>query len=149
MSNTTPAWLLHMSGNIKLSIAEHQAAEYIENPTLHHVPVSNSSCNKVVLWRENIVPVLDMNTLFGNPASTDYKRIVVVAYQEEEGKELKYTAILLSLSPEKILIDDDDVCEFPEDYPVKLKPHAISLFRHQSQLVSIFNFASLSDESYS
>lgn len=148
MSNTTPAWLLHVADNIQFSIAEHEAAEYLEAPMLHKIPVAKASCNHVIFWHDMIVPVIDMNIFFAHPAATNYQHIIVTAYQENDNERLQYIAFVLASAPEKIVVNDNDACEIPENYPEILKPHVLSSFSYNNQATSIFDIAQLSSSNF-
>lgn len=143
MSNITPAWLLHVTPDIQFSIGEHQAAEYIETPSLLPVPLAAEPCKHVILWRDNIVPVIDMNILFGNPVENIFKHIIVIAYQRQDNNPLEFAAFRLVSSPEKINVNDDDACELPEDYPENMKHSILSMFKYNNQITSIFDYAKL------
>lgn len=144
MSNTVPAWLLRVADNIQFSIGEHEATEYIDTPALHHVPMAPEYCNNILFWRDIMVPVIDMNILHGNSATTDYQHVMVLAYQEKEGMPLEYVAFTLASAPDKILVNDDDACELPESYPEILRPYVLSLFNYNNQVTSILDIARIS-----
>lgn len=144
MSDTAPAWLLSVAENIQLCIGEHEAAEYIENPQLQYIPMTPDFCKNIIFWNDMIVPLIDINILYGNPAATGYQHVIVIAYQEKEGMPLGYVAFVLASPPDKIIVNDDDACELPEDYPETLSPYVLSLFSHNNQVVSILDIARLS-----
>ena len=144
MSNTAPAWLLRVADNIQLSIGEHEATEYIAAPALQHVPMAPEYCKNILFWRDIMVPVIDLNILHGHSATTNYQHVMVLAYQEKEGMPLEYVAFTLASAPDKILVNDDDVCELPESYPETLRPYVISLFNYNNQVTSILDIARLS-----
>lgn len=144
MSDVAPAWLLKVANNIQLSIAEHEAAEFVENPLLHYVPMSPAYCKNIIFWHDRIVPLIDINILYGNPATTNYQSVIVTAYQEKDHMPLEYVAFVLAAPPEKIIVNDDDACELPDDYPDSLTPYVLSLFNHNNQVTSIIDIARLS-----
>lgn len=143
MSDTAPAWLLSVARNIHLCIAEHEAAEYVENPPLHPIPMSPAYCKNTLLWHDRIVPLIDINVLCGNPVKANYQNIIVTAYQAKEHSPLEYVAFVLASPPEKIIVNDDDACELPDDYPDSLTPYILSLFKHNNKLTSIIDIARL------
>ena len=143
MANTAPAWLLHVTDNIQFSIGEHEAAEYIETPALQHVPLAPEYCKNIIFWHDMMVPVIDMNILHGNSATTNYQHVMVVAYQHKDHTPLIYMAFILASAPAKILVNDDDACELPETYPESLRPYVLSVFNHNNQVASILDIARL------
>lgn len=143
MSNTTPAWLLQASDDIHFSIGEINAAEYITAPELHTAPISYNYCRHVINWREKIVPVIDLGMIANDTAATNFQNMFVITYQEKDYAPLKYAAFILTSSPEKIFVDDNSLCDLPEDYPEKLKNSVISFFTYNNKQVGIFEFSNL------
>lgn len=144
MSDSAPAWLLNVANNIQLSIAEYEAAEYVEDPPLHFVPMSPEYCKNTIFWHDRIVPLIDLNILYGNPATTNYQSVIITAYQEKDHMPLEYIAFVLASPPEKIIVHDDNACELPEFYPDKLKPYVLSVFHYNKKATSILDIARLS-----
>lgn len=144
MSNTADAWLLCAADNIQFSIGVHEAAEYIESPVLQHVPLAPEYCKNIIFWHDMIVPVIDMNILHGNSATTNYQHVMVIAYQHKDHTPLAHVAFILASAPAKILVNDDDACELPESYPETLRPYVLSLFNYNNQVASILDIARLS-----
>lgn len=143
MSDFAPAWLLNVADNIQLSIAEHEAVQFVEHPPLHFVPMSPAYCNNIIFWHDRIIPLIDINILYGNPATTDYKSVIVTAYQEKDHTPLQHVAFVLASPPEKIIVNDTDACELPDDYPESLTPCVLSMFMHNNQPTSIIDIARL------
>ncbi len=143
LENTAAAWLLRAADNIQLCIGLHQAAEYIEAPTLHAVPMAPSFSNSVLFWRDRIIPVIDMNILAGNTAMNS-RFIMVTAYQEKDNVPIEHVAFKLETAPYKIQVHDDDACELPESYPEEIKPYVLSIFKYDNSIASILNIAQLS-----
>lgn len=145
MSNTAPAWLLRVADNIQFSVGEHEATEYIDAPALQHIPMAPEYCKNIIFWRDMIVPVIDMNVLHGNFATTNCQHVMVLAYQEKKDMPLEHVAFTLTSAPDKILVNDDDACdELPESYPETLRPYVISLFNYNNQVTSILDISRLS-----
>ena len=88
----------------KFSIGVHEAAEYIETPVLQHVPLTPEYCKNIIFWHDMIVPVIDMNILLGNSATTNYKHVMVIAYQHKEHTPLAYAAFILASALPKLLL---------------------------------------------
>jgi len=143
-NTTASAWLLHAADNIQFCIGLHQAAEYIEAPSLHAVPLATDYCKNIIFWRDLIVPVIDMNILVGNHTMQNNQFVMVIAYQTKDNTPLEYMAFKLASAPRKILVNDNDVCQLPDTYPKQLKPFVLSLFKHNNKIASIFDIAQLS-----
>jgi len=143
-SNSTIAWLLRAAENIQFCIGVHQAAEYIESPSLHEIPMAPAYCKNILFWRGIIVPVIDIKQLAGNPKSNDDHIVMVTAYQIKDNSPIDHIAFVLEAAPQKIEVHDENSCDLPENYPELLKPYVMSLFKHNDNIASVFNIAQLS-----
>jgi chemotaxis signal transduction protein len=144
MPDPVPAWLLNIASNIQLAIAEHEAAEYLEDPEIHYVPMTPAYSKNIIIWQDRMVPLIDLNVLYGNPATTDYRSVIVIAYQQKEYMPLQYIALVLAASPDKIFVSDEDACGLPENYPESLRPCTLSLFQYNNQITSVIDMARFS-----
>ncbi len=144
LENTASAWLLQAANNIQVCIGLHQATEYIEAPSLQAVPMAPSFSNSVLFWRNDIIPVIDINLLAGNTTAMSNQFIMVAAYQTKDNMPVEHVAFKLEAVPYKIVVNDDDACELPENYPEGIKPYVLSLFKHDNTVASILNIAQLS-----
>jgi chemotaxis signal transduction protein len=144
---STPAWVLAPSEHYKIAIGESFMAEYVRDSLLHDIPGALNYCNQVLLWRDNFIPVIDINVILGDGALND-SHIAVVAYQEYAGQRPQYVAIKILGEVERVTVSDDMACDWPEAYPPELQPIVESLFMHQEKLVSIVSIADLCNEGY-
>ncbi len=141
---SSAAWLLHVAKNIQFCIGLHQAAEYIEAPSLYNIPLAPAYCNNVLFWRDSIIPVVDINLLAGQPATLSHRLVMVIAYQVQDNTPIEYLAVLLESAPHKIQVNDNDACAMPKTYPERLKPYVVSLFEYHNEVASILNIARMS-----
>lgn len=151
MPKKTTAWLLPISDNIQFCIGEHEAQAYVNDIAAQPVPLATEHCNNLVFWQDKILPVVELCKLVGDDSDSNnliFKHIFIIAYQVKEHQPLEYMAFKLSSSPEKILIEDDNVensiNEIPDDYPENLKPFLLSLFNYNNKLTSVFDIAQIS-----
>ncbi|VAW92029.1 hypothetical protein MNBD_GAMMA22-2311 [hydrothermal vent metagenome] len=144
VEQSSSAWLLHVANNVQFCIGLHQAAEYIEEPTIHSVPMAPAYCNHVLFWRDDIIPVVDINLLAGHPATQSRRFVMVIAYQVQDNAPIEHLAVLLESAPHKIQVNDKDACEIPKTYPERLKPYVMSLFKYKDEVASVLNIAQMS-----
>jgi chemotaxis signal transduction protein len=148
MAESTAAWLLKVSDTIQFCIAEYEAEAYIDVISLKSVPLSPTYCNQVIFWNELILPVIDMSRFqtdkMERTSTNSSKHIFIVSYQQQENKPLEYIAFKLCSSPLKIVINDDDICKLPDEYPDALKSYLLSVFNHNNEITSVFDIARLS-----
>jgi len=142
--HSTIAWLLRAAENIQFCIGVHQAAEYIESPSLHEIPMAPGYCKNILFWRGIIVPVIDIKQLAGNAESNTDHIVMVIAYQVKDNTPIEHIGFVLESAPQKIQVYDENICELPESYPELLKPYVVSLFKHKDKIASILNIAQMS-----
>lgn len=146
----TSAWLLSISDSIQFCIAEHEAEAYINDTEVQVVPLTSDYCRHVIFWQDKILPVIELDEMIdkkvkdNDTASNFFKHIFITVYQTEENAPLEYIAFKLSSAPEKMRVNDDNICDVPDDYPECLKPHLLSIFNHNDKITSIFDIASIS-----
>jgi len=110
MPNQSSAWLIETTGGYKFAIAEYELIEYVMEPQRQHIPLAPTYASSILLWQENMLPIIDFGQLV---AAQSYAKssVAVLAYQINTGEELHYMAVELQQAPKKILIDDAQVCE--------------------------------------
>ncbi len=148
-----PAWLLRGAPEYQLAVGIHEVQEYMVAPGILDVPLTPRHCARVILWRDQFVPLFDLRHLLDpDLTSSDVvvpsSGVIVLAYQREPGLALEYLALCLYAEPEKVLVDDSTVAAWPGDYPPALRGLARSLFTHDDQLVSVLELAALASARY-
>ncbi len=138
------AWLLETNHSLSIAIGDHEMVEYIHAPACFSVPGSPEYCNKVLSWQDNLVPVMDLGILLGQPAIEVGSFTSLVAYQDQPRSPLQYLAIKVRSAPDKIRVDDSQVCELPKGNGADLlMPLCLSCFTHEGQPVVILDIARL------
>lgn len=143
----TPAWLLEVKPDFLIALSEQSVVEYIPHTSLKIIPGSVDYCNSMLMWRNSYIPVFDFRQMIDDSALATEK-IAVVAYQEQQNVKPNYVAIKLCKEVEKIQVSDDQMTDWPDDYPVEIRPLVESLFEQQGSLLSVINVADLSNEGF-
>lgn len=140
----TNAWLFECSDSLSIAVAEHEMAEYLQASVSFSIPGAPVYCANVLLWQNNFIPILDIAVLLGEQSDSKNKLLCVVVFQSAEGQPLQRVAICVNKPPEKILVNDEQACEFPEavDESVLL-PVSLSCFEHIERPVIILDIAKL------
>ena len=109
------AWLLYPAPGVQMAVANNAVAEYVLAPQMHEVPLTPSHCSKVIFWRDQIVPVMNVGQLVGAP---DFQSsgLSVLVYQPVPMEPLQYLAIWQNDSPDSVMVDDEQSCELPEGH---------------------------------
>jgi chemotaxis signal transduction protein len=147
LATSTPAWVLSPNRDFKIAVGESFMVEYVRDSLLHDIPGAFSYCNQVLLWRDNFVPVVDINLVLGDAPIGD-SHIAILVYQEYAGQLPQHVAIKVVGEVERVAVSDDTACDWSEDYPLEIQPIIESLFMHQDELVSVISVSDLCNEGY-
>ena len=138
------AWLLECSDTLAIAVSDQEMVEFIDTPLRFEVPGSPEYCSAVVLWLDNLIPIMDIAVLLGNPPDETKTRVNLLTYQEKPGEDLQQLAISVVRAPQKILVDDEQASELPEQIISSvLMPISLSCFSHGGKPVVILDVARL------
>lgn len=81
------AWILTLDGALRAAVGGRELVYLIEAPTLLDVPLSPPYCRQVLVWNENLLPVMDLAAYLrpGKPARRTQTLAGVFAYQAKSG----------------------------------------------------------------
>lgn len=121
MSDKT--WLLP-TGKHTVAIGEYELAYVIAGWQRYtQVPRSPRWCHHVFLWQGHLLPLFDLenyldpahgNTQGADSVSSD---MVAIVLYENQRTETCYGGIRLSAAPAARVVSDDEICDYPPDYP--------------------------------
>jgi len=143
--STSDAWLLECGESLSIAVGDHEMVELLQAAQCHHVPGSPYYCSQVLLRDEDIVPVMDIDALQrGIAAEPSDFYLCLLNYQEASNSPLRQLAVKVRRAPERIQVDDAQLCDFPADFDDSLlKPLALSCFIHHAKPVLIIDIANL------
>ncbi len=108
------AWRLVVGEGLQIAVSEYEMIEYVIDPQLHPVPLTPVHCSNAILWREQIVPVMDFSMLFGNPPCVNAPvTVAIVAYQIKPREPLDYLGLLTQELAARVTVADDQACDLP------------------------------------
>ncbi|MCC7220960.1 MAG: chemotaxis protein CheW [Candidatus Contendobacter sp.] len=138
------AWILTLDGALRAAVGGRELVYLIEAPTLLDVPLSPPYCRQVLVWNENLLPVMDLAAYLrpGKPARRTQALAGVFAYQAKSGAPLAYGALLLAGIPEWAHIADDHASALPKQ-PAGWRALAISCFKRGDDLIPILDLPHL------
>lgn len=146
---SSDAWLLKCSDSLSIAVADHEMVEYVQAPIRFAVPGSPEYCSSVLLWQENLVPVMDIAVQPGHSAVEMKTLMSIVAYQQQPGAPLQHLAISVTSVPEKIRVDDEQACELPEELNTSvLMPVTLLCFTHNARPVLVLDIAGLCSDKF-
>ena len=141
------AWLLEFSRNRVAAVGLHEIVEVLSRPKLYHVPLTEARCHQVLVWRDEILPVVD----FGADAEmhatgTAGGAVTAIAvYQTVPGEPLRHGALELSVMPKTITVSDNMACALP-DSAVSMRHLAISCFSYENLAVPVIDLTRVFEE---
>jgi chemotaxis signal transduction protein len=120
-------------------------AEYVQDRSFYTVPGSPGYCSSVLVWRNNIVPVMDLSALQFGPAGAQSNSLVcLLNYQEEPNAPLQHLALHVARTPQKIRVDDEHACEIPDGLQASvLKQVSLACFNYDGLPVLVLDIARL------
>ena len=137
--NSATAWLLDLDGTLRAAVGEQEMTHFIPAPELHPVPLSPVYCNEVLIWQDNIVPVLDLAAwLHDSPVNRRQSVVGIIVYQESPGAPTHFGALHLANVPNRVQVTDEQSCDLPEQ-PVRWQEVAISCFADAQGAVPILD----------
>jgi chemotaxis signal transduction protein len=141
---TARAWLLDVGGGYLVAAGATYVTEYLLAPEIIAVPRTPVHCPGVLLWREQLLPIVDLGKLLhANTASTaEWRHAVVLAWQDAPGKPLRHGALVVRAAPFEAFITDDMACALPPEAPV-FGQFANSCFSHEEQPIPVLDIALL------
>ena len=143
---TSEAWLLQCDNSLAIAVGEHEMVEFLQQQELHVVPGAPGYCSRVLIWQDNIVPVMDVAALHhGIVAEGEISSFsCLLNYQKAPNLPLQQLALNVSATPRRIRVDDEQVCELPEHFDSSpLKSLVLCSFVHDDHQVLILDIAKL------
>ncbi len=137
MDNAVEAWLLKTGGALDLAVGSEALVQLIESPSVYPVPGAPLHVRFVMLWQEQIVPVLDPHAWLFGSALRSAKYIALVAYQTAPMTPLKYGAVSLAEIPESIRVQDNMAADLQFSLPENVQAACLSVFKAAGQKVLV------------
>ena len=78
MTESNSAWRLVVGEGMQVAVSDYEMIEYVIDPQLHPVPITPTHCSNAMLWREQIIPVMDIPVLFGKPPCANVSVAVAI-----------------------------------------------------------------------
>ncbi len=143
--STVEAWLLDCGEDLAFAVGDHEMVELLQAQQCHHVPGSPHYCSQVLLRDEEIIPVMDVDALHRGAAPPPFDSyLCLLQYQDAPHAALKQLAVRVRRAPERIQVDDAQMCEFPTEFDSSLlRPLALSCFTHHAKPVLVIDIANL------
>lgn len=140
---TATAWIVQLAGGWPVALGEREMTHVVERPVLQDIPQTPGHCQQVLLWEEDMLPVLDLTAwLTGQPAARAGATVGIVGWQEQPEAPPQYGALLFTGIPQKVRVQDNQICDLPIQ-PAGWASVAVSCFHHNEQAVPILDVPAL------
>lgn len=147
---TATAWIFRITPSISAAVGELELVHLLpEHPILYAVPQAPHYCRHVMVWRQKIVPVMNLaarlQTAAGRgetattPTPDTHQRLGIFAYRDDAAKPA-YGALFLASLPRRYAVSDAQMCRLPADFTT-WTPYVMSCFQDRTaeQAIPILN----------
>ncbi len=131
------AWLLNFGDSCRAAVGTRELLHLVDAPETFVVPCAPDYCNRVVLWQERLLPVMDMAARLGT-ATGHTPFLAVIGYQKKRGEYPQFGALMLAAPPQQLQVSDEQACPLPAQDSA-WQELAISCFEHQGAPVPVLN----------
>lgn len=135
------AWLLEFNRQQVAAVGLHELVEVLSRPKLYHVPMSGARSHQVLVWRDEILPVVG----FGADSDSEFEDgmlgaavTAIAVYQTVPGEPLRHGALQLSGMPKTVTVADSMACALP-DTRSSIGDLAISCFFYDNFAVPVID----------
>ena len=135
------AWLLEFNGHQVAAVGLHELVEVLSRPKLFHVPMAGPRSHQVLVWRDEILPVVSFGAdTRSEPEDVHYGAPVtaIAVYQTVPGEPVRHGALQLSGMPKTVTVADDMACAL-SDSDSAISDLAISCFSYGKFSVPIID----------
>ena len=139
--SSAQAWLLEFSRTQIAAVGLHELVEVLSRPKLYHIPISSPRCHQVLVWRDEILPVVNFSVEPGTGSMDDLTSGAVTAiavYQTVPGEPLRHGALELTVMPKTVSVADNMACALPESSSW-IAELAISCFSYENLAVPVID----------
>lgn len=135
------AWLLEFPRRQLAAVGLHELVEVLSRPKLYHVPMASARAHQVLVWRDEILPVVN----FGAEPTSDASHLqpgaavtAIAVYQTVPGEPLRHGALGLAVMPKMVTVADNMACALPESQS-SIRDLAISCFSYGNLAVPVID----------
>lgn len=146
MPSQIKAWVLDVGSGQQVAVGRQQLVEFVRAVEVLHVPLAREYCAGVIVWREQLVPVVELPVLLGGaPGVAGRASVGVLAYQDGPGEPLRYGALPLATEPREAWVNDEMACALPRE-AASWRAITLSCFNYAGRAVPILHLRRLFNE---
>lgn len=134
------AWLLELGGGLRVAVGELELVHVLPAPqNAYLVGGAPAYCRHVLLWENEVVPILDLASWLGVERDAKRSYCAIVRYRTGGGRELGFGSVLTGAVPKRIDVDDEQACDPPQEGTAAWRAVAIGCFEQEGRRVPILD----------
>ena len=107
------AWSMQLNSDLDVAIGQNELVHIIHEPDLILVPKAPEYCNQVLVWNENIIPVINFHSYKSLKVKYDVKNAVVAVILYKASGVYHYGALILQGIPMLLTVHNAQACSVP------------------------------------
>ena len=107
------AWVMKVNDSSYAAISQMELAHIINDPVFVRVPSSPGHCQNIIMWNDNVLPVVDLGQLGDAAGSRPRHNVVAVIIFRDTNNDLHHGGIALSSSPALEYVNNSQSCTIP------------------------------------
>ena len=125
------AWIMKANEKLFVSVSQMELVHIINEPSYMLIPGTPAYCCNVVIWNDNILPVINLFCLIDSSYSVNPKQgVVAVIIYRDNNQNINYGGINLIDTPILEPVKNKQVCLLPDTY-TKLQNISLSCFKNK------------------
>jgi chemotaxis signal transduction protein len=139
-----PAWIIGFPGDHLAAVGELELVHVLaDEPEGFNVPGSPRYCHQVILWEDNVVPIIDIGKMLAAGQEAPGRRHYgIVRYRLWPTRQQRFGAFLMDRIPQRVNVDDASAYALPDPLAA-WRDFVISCFVHEDRPVPILDIGSL------
>ena len=109
------AWLLSVDQVMNVAVGEYEFIHIVDQPEFIPIPQAPEYCKNVILWNENIIPVINLSSWYSGHEQTEDTGVVAILIYTNTAGELLYAGLKLVNIPVLVKVNNDQACPLPEN----------------------------------
>ena len=140
---TATAWVMELGAGYRAATGVREMVHLLPDPELFDIPHAPPHCRQVLVWEDDVLPVVDLAVWLSGEPQTDHKsHACILGYRPGPGESAMLGALLVAGIPKRVTVADDQACSAPEQ-PMLWRELTLSCFSRNGVAIPILNLAAL------
>ncbi len=124
------AWLLQLDRLVNVAIGQFELTHIVDQPEYISIPQAPEHCKDIILWNDNIVPVMNLTSWMSGDKQSDAPGVVAIVVYTGAQNNYLYGGIKLNNPPVQVKVKNIQQCQWTKSLD-KWKILSISCFKSQ------------------